>query len=122
MLVKPRRVKRRKNSCGHTRIRCALVTRARLDGPAERETHDRAQQYRRDVRVADNARTPAQAPDDLAVQEQRVFACVSRDEPRYIDTITQDSGMEVMTVSSALLQLELRHLVRQLPGKQFLRT
>ena len=68
------------------------------------------------------ARAPAQAPDDLAAEEQQVFACLSRDEPRYIDTITETSGMEAMTVSSALLQLELRHLIRQLPGKQFLRT
>src|SRR3989338_6828294 len=58
----------------------------------------------------------------IAEEERRVFACVSRHEPRYIDTIAQDSGMEMSAVSSLLSQLELRHAVRQLPGKQFIRS
>jgi len=58
----------------------------------------------------------------LVEEEQRVFACLSREEPRYIDTITEDSGMGPTEVSSALLQLELRRLVRQLPGKRFVRN
>ncbi|MDP3704010.1 MAG: DNA-processing protein DprA [Candidatus Omnitrophota bacterium] len=58
----------------------------------------------------------------LAEEERRVFACVSQDEPRYIDTIAADSGMEMSAVSSLLSQLELRHAVRQLPGKRFIRS
>lgn len=57
----------------------------------------------------------------LAEEEQRIIACVSQNEPRYIDTIAEASGMEMSEVSSALSQLELRHAVRQLPGKRFIR-
>ncbi len=53
--------------------------------------------------------------------EQQVFACVSERQPRYIDTIAQQSGLGLPVVSSALLQLELKRLIQQLPGKQFVR-
>jgi len=68
------------------------------------------------------ARASAHEPADLVPEEQRVFACLSRDEPCYIDTIAEDSGMDAAEVSSALLHLELRHLVWQLPGKRFIRS
>lgn len=58
----------------------------------------------------------------FAEAQQRVFACVSKDEPRYIDLIAEESGLEMSAVSSALSQLELRHAVRQLPGKRFVRN
>ena len=39
-----------------------------------------------------------------------------------IDSITQTTGLPSGTVSSTLLRLEMRKLVRQLPGKVFVRT
>ena len=57
----------------------------------------------------------------LSEPERRVFACLDALEPLYIDAIASSSGMVVAEVSSALLQLELKSLIRQLPGKQFLR-
>lgn len=67
-------------------------------------------------------RVPVPESAELVEGQRRVFACLKRDEPRYIDRIAEDSGMDMAEVSSALLQLELRHLVCQLPGKQFVRN
>ncbi|MBI4004296.1 MAG: DNA-protecting protein DprA [Candidatus Omnitrophica bacterium] len=68
--------------------------------------------------------TSVSAPQrrSLAEEEERVFACVRQHEPRYIDAIAQDSGMEMSAVSSLLVQLELRQIIRQLPGKRFIRN
>jgi DNA processing protein len=57
----------------------------------------------------------------LPPPERRVFACVDAHEPRYIDAIVDDSGLSLPEVSSALLHLELKQVIRQLPGKQFIR-
>ena len=56
----------------------------------------------------------------LLEPEQRVLGCVN-DQPRYIDAIAAQSGLDLPEVSSVLLQLELKHVVQQLPGKQFVR-
>jgi len=73
---------------------------------------------------APQAATSVSAPQrqPLAAEEQRVFACVRQDTPCYIDAIAAESGMEISTVSSLLVQLELRQIVRQLPGKRFIRN
>jgi DNA processing protein len=62
-------------------------------------------------------------PGRTALEEPqaRVFACVSAQEPHYLDVIASESGLAVADVSSALVQLELKRLVRQLPGKRFVR-
>jgi DNA processing protein len=53
--------------------------------------------------------------------EQAVFACVDGGESSDIDAIASRSGLAMPAVSSALLHLELKRLVRQLPGKRFIR-
>ena len=52
--------------------------------------------------------------------ETRVLRCVGR-APRTMDDIALESGLEIPEVSSLLLQLEVKRLVRQLPGKRFVR-
>lgn len=64
----------------------------------------------------------SEAPAALPDVERRVFVCVEDREPSYVDAIAQRSGLALPQVSSALLQLELKRLVRQLPGKQFIKT
>ncbi|MDD4938921.1 MAG: DNA-processing protein DprA [Candidatus Omnitrophica bacterium] len=44
------------------------------------------------------------------------------DEPLYFDDIAERSGMSVVEISSGLLKLQMRKLVSQLPGKQFIRN
>ncbi len=60
--------------------------------------------------------------EGLSDLEQQVAGCVSTDEPIHVDTIVVRSGLASAEVSAALLQLELKRVVRQLPGKQFVRA
>ncbi len=57
----------------------------------------------------------------LPTREQQVLACVGAEEPTYIDAIAARSALETAEVSALLLQLELKRLIQQLPGKQFIR-
>ena len=72
------------------------------------------------AQAADHVEAPAQAID-LPEPEDRVFACVSA-RARDLDTIAAESGLDASQVSSALLHLELKRLVHQLPGNQFRRA
>ena len=56
----------------------------------------------------------------LSESEERLLACVGS-EGRHVDVITTQSGLSASEASSLLLQLELKHVVQQLPGKQFIR-
>jgi DNA processing protein len=57
----------------------------------------------------------------LTAEEEAVFGHVSSRE-RSIDEIIAACGMPPSIVSAALLSLELKHLVNQLPGKLFRRS
>jgi DNA processing protein len=65
--------------------------------------------------------TPRPLPDNLTPEEQQIYAAIELDETP-IDTITRATGLTSGVVSSALLRLEMRKLVKQLPGKRFVRT
>jgi DNA processing protein len=56
----------------------------------------------------------------LGNQEQRLLSLIPS-RPVDIDTLITSSGLTVQEVLNALLILELRGLIRQMPGKQFLR-
>jgi len=64
---------------------------------------------------------PRPLPANLTGDEEKVYAAIELDETP-IDAITQATGLPSGTVSSTLLRLEMRKLVRQLPGKVFVRT
>jgi len=56
----------------------------------------------------------------LTPEEKRVLEALSH-EARHIDTIAQANGMPTSQVLAILLSLELKDLVKQLPGKMFVR-
>ena len=56
----------------------------------------------------------------LSDQEQKVYALISSEEI-HIDEIIQRTGLSSSTVNVALFNLELKRLIRQLPGKAFVR-
>ena len=58
-------------------------------------------------------------PADLSKDEQQLYNYIT-DRPVHIDELTNRCGTAV-PVMSVLLQLELKHLVKQLPGKLFVR-
>lgn len=63
----------------------------------------------------------AVTPRALPAAEARVLACLQSSEPTDIDTIAAQSGLTMPEVSSVLLQMELKRVVQQLPGKRFMK-
>jgi len=55
----------------------------------------------------------------LGDQEQRLLSLIPS-RPVDIDTLITSSGLAAQEVLNALLILELRGFIRQMPGKQFL--
>jgi DNA processing protein len=78
---------------------------------------------RRDALAPDPEKTTAPARVKMAGlgnQEQRLLSLIPS-RPVDIDTLITSSGFTAQEVLNALLILELRGLIRQMPGKQFLR-
>ncbi len=64
--------------------------------------------------------SPPSPPLQLSLIEQRIHDLLSHD-PKHIDEIAIESGMALPTILVDLLQMELNGIVRQLPGKYFIR-
>ena len=58
----------------------------------------------------------------LPEKEQEVFDLLKTDDEVNIDEVIRQSGLPSSTVSVALLSLEMKRLVKQLPGKMFVRS
>ncbi|MBE2179684.1 MAG: DNA-protecting protein DprA [Chthoniobacterales bacterium] len=64
---------------------------------------------------------PAAAPAaDLTADQEKILEALGPDETG-LDTIIATSGLPASVVSSTLLALEIRRLVKQLPGKRFVK-
>ena len=70
--------------------------------------------------TAPGRRTQRQMPTDLTPDEARILALVPPEET-HIEAIIHASQLPAQAVASILLTLELRGLVRQFPGKFFVR-
>jgi len=60
-------------------------------------------------------------PEGLSETEHSVLKLLSSDTPVHIDTLVQASRLGISELTSVLLGLEMRELIRQLPGKCFVR-
>jgi DNA processing protein len=60
-------------------------------------------------------------PKDLSENEHRIFQLLSTDDPSHIDALAISTKLSVPDLTSALLGLEMKELIRQLPGKCFVR-
>jgi DNA processing protein len=58
----------------------------------------------------------------LSDNEAKAFAVLSTGDERAIDDVIRATGLPASAVSVALFSLEMKKLVRQLPGKMFLRS
>jgi DNA processing protein len=58
---------------------------------------------------------------ELSEHEQKIFAALDSEELS-IDDVIRKCGLPSSTVSVALLSLEMKRLVKQLPGKMFIRN
>jgi DNA processing protein len=56
----------------------------------------------------------------LSEEERRIYDAIDTTETS-IDDIAAKTDLPSGSVSSALLRLELKHLVKQLPGKYFVK-
>jgi DNA processing protein len=63
----------------------------------------------------------AMVPHGLTGYEHSVFKLLSADDPAHIDALVDRSKLSISDLTSALLTLEMRDLVRALPGKCFVR-
>jgi DNA processing protein len=67
------------------------------------------------------AATEPKKPVNLTEIEQKVWNILSED-PLHIDRVARSSGMDISEVSRVLLGLQLKNLVRQAAGMQFMKS
>lgn len=73
-----------------------------------------------DKEEAVSKKVKAYVQNSLTDSEKKIYSVLS-DEPKYIDRIFEESGLGAGSGSKALLSLELKRLIKELPGKQFVR-
>ena len=56
----------------------------------------------------------------LSKTEEQIYHCIEN-KPIHIDVLIQQVGFSIPFLTNILLKLELKHLVKQLPGKLFVR-
>lgn len=59
---------------------------------------------------------------ELSANEQAVLQALRADDETGVDEVIQQSGLPASAASVALLSLEMKRLVRQMPGKRFVRV
>jgi DNA processing protein len=74
------------------------------------------------VETATSEERSALVEESLAANERPIYALLGTDEARHVDDLVEKSGLTSSEVLAALFDLELRGVVRQLPGKQFLKV
>jgi len=60
-------------------------------------------------------------PEGLSNTETSVFKLLSHDSPVHIDSLANESRLRMPDLTAALLSLEMRELIKALPGKCFVR-
>jgi DNA processing protein len=63
----------------------------------------------------------ALAPADLSENERKIWTLLSPDEPAHIDGLLEQSGLSFGDLNGALVGLDIRDLIRVLPGKNYAR-
>ena len=69
-----------------------------------------------------HAERAALVEENLEPGERPLYEVLSLDEARHVDELLELSGRSSSEVLAALFDLELKGVVRQLPGKQFLKV
>lgn len=74
------------------------------------------------IESANSEERAALVQQSLAPAERTLYDLLTEDESRHIDDLVELSGLTSSEVLAALFDLELKSVVRQLPGKQFLKV
>jgi DNA processing protein len=64
---------------------------------------------------------PGVPPTGLSVNEQKVWMTLSPDDQTHIDVLLETTGLSFGDLNAALVGLDIRDLIRVLPGKQYAR-
>jgi len=59
------------------------------------------------------------AADGLNPTEKKIYEMLSAEEPRHIDDLVENSGLNFSDVLATLFNLDRKAIIRQMPGKQF---
>jgi DNA processing protein len=54
--------------------------------------------------------------------EKVLFGLLNTDEPRHVDELVEQSGLSSSEVLATLFDLEMKGMIRQMPGKQFVKV
>jgi DNA processing protein len=72
-------------------------------------------------RAEDATRQPDLLPADLNDNERRVWAVLAPDDATHIDVLLETSGLSFGDLNNVLVSLDIRDLIRVLPGKNYAR-
>ena len=61
------------------------------------------------------------APADLSDNERKIWSLLTPDEPAHIDNLLAESALSFGDLNTALVSLDIRDLIRVLPGKYYAR-
>ena len=86
----------------------------------ELPTEIRAQLF--PVAAASREERAALVEQTLAPNERALYDLLGADEARHVDELVEGAGLSSSEVLATLFDLEMRGLVRQLPGKQFVKV
>jgi len=71
------------------------------------------------AKVVDSQQRNLLAESELNTSQRIIYGLLSVDQPRHIDDIVDTSGLNSSEVLATLFELEMKGIIRQLPGKQF---
>jgi DNA processing protein len=74
------------------------------------------------VETTDGTQRASLVEESLAPAEKTLYALLQTDASKHVDELVEQSKMNSSEVLSALFELEMKGLVQQLPGKQFLKV
>lgn len=66
-------------------------------------------------------RQPELVPADMTSNELKIWELLNADEPVHIDVLLESSGLSFGDLNTALVALDIRDLIRVLPGKHYAR-
>jgi DNA processing protein len=74
------------------------------------------------VEETTSARRASLFVESLSLAEKRIFGLLSPDEATHVDELVEKAELNSSEVLAALCEMEMKGIVRQMPGKQFVKA
>jgi DNA processing protein len=74
-----------------------------------------------EAKTSEKAPQPELAPADLSENERRIWSLLSADESKHIDVLLDESALSFGDLNGSLVALDLKDLIRSLPGNFYAR-